>query len=152
MNQVPHQAVNTEKRTNASNIHSTMKPNLPSTDTHQLSGIPKTGNYTKNISELISSHIHQRKNSSHAKNVERTGPTSSTLKSLLLEVTKNIFVVSVLIIIVIILLICLYAISQCEKLVRHFSDNQVMETQRSNNPETEIGSESSYQATDRIMY
>ena len=145
-------AVDTEKRPNVFNIYSTMKPKLPSTNIHQSSNVSNAENYTGNIKELTVSRTHQRKNYSYASNVERTGPTSSTLRNLLLEITKNIFVVSVLFIIIIILLICLYAINQCEKQVRHFSDNQIMETQRSDNSETEIEAGSSYQATSRIIY
>ena len=76
-------------------------------------------------------------------------PTTPILRSLLLGITKNIFVVSVLFIIVIILLICIFAINQCEKLARNVNYFQPVQAQR--NIEMNNVENLSYQQADRII-
>ena len=75
-------------------------------------------------------------------------PAAPALRKLLLEITRNIFIITIMFIIIIVLLVCLYAISQCEKAVR---SDTIMRVDEDSDYGHSTSNDSTYQATNSII-
>ena len=76
-------------------------------------------------------------------------PITSALKRLLLDITRNIFVITVMFIIIIVLLVCMYAISQCEKVIRPITSTN-RQAKEGSDYENSASDDSTYQAANNI--
>ena len=77
-------------------------------------------------------------------------PAAPALRKLLLEITRNIFIITIMFIIIIVLLVCLYAVSQCEKAIRSDTITNIRVDEGSDYGHS-ASNDSTYQATNTII-
>ena len=80
---------------------------------------------------------------------DSNNPITSALKKLLLDITRNIFVITVMFIIVIVLLVCMYAISRCEKVIGPITRTN-RQAREGPDYENSASDDSTYQAANNI--
>ena len=77
-------------------------------------------------------------------------PAAPALRKLLPEITRNIFIITIMFIIIIVLLVCLYAVSQCEKAIRSDTITNIRVDEGSDYGHS-ASNDSTYQATNTII-